>query len=127
MATVGKVHRAGIPLLVGMDSAYVGPLNVSMPYRLTMHCELEFLVSAGLSPVEALGAATKAPVKIQRMGNRGVIAAGKRGSGALEFESVAQYLQYPGHCARVGRRCRVHEHNEESHGFVPGCGDRSYC
>ena len=43
-----------------------------------MHGELELLVGAGLTPVQALTAATSAPARAFRLTDRGVIAAGKR-------------------------------------------------
>jgi len=43
-----------------------------------MHGEMELLVRAGLTPVEALHAATAAPAAAFRLDDRGQIAAGKR-------------------------------------------------
>lgn len=47
---VGQLHRAGVPIRVGTDSAFEGP---------GYHEELRFLVEAGLSPEAALEAATR--------------------------------------------------------------------
>ncbi len=46
---VGELHRAGVPIRVGTDSAFEGP---------GYHEELRLLVEAGLSPESALEAAT---------------------------------------------------------------------
>jgi len=50
---VGLMHKAGVPLLAGSDALdpFVFPGD-------SLHSELELLVSAGLSPVEALRTAT---------------------------------------------------------------------
>lgn len=55
---VGAMHRAGVPILAGTDLslAYVYP-------GFSLHDELAFLVEAGLSPREALAAATVNPAR----------------------------------------------------------------
>ncbi|KIV93919.1 hypothetical protein PV10_05093 [Exophiala mesophila] len=70
--------ETGVPILAGTDSTNVGPLNVTFPYGLTLQCELEYLVEAGMSPAQALRAATEDPSRVQNMYDRGVIYAGKR-------------------------------------------------
>lgn len=50
---VGRMHRAGIAILVGTDSAN----GFTVP-GFSLHQELELLVEAGLSPADALRAAT---------------------------------------------------------------------
>jgi imidazolonepropionase-like amidohydrolase len=52
------MHRAGVPLLAGTDAPnpYVYP-------GFSLHEELELLVQAGLSPLEALQTATVNPAK----------------------------------------------------------------
>jgi imidazolonepropionase-like amidohydrolase len=49
----GKLHRAGVPLLVGTDAP-----EPQVTPGFSMHQELELLVESGLSPAEALRAAT---------------------------------------------------------------------
>jgi imidazolonepropionase-like amidohydrolase len=70
---VGMMQRAGVPLLVGTD--------VSNPWIVpgfSVHDELAFFVDAGLTPAEALRAATLAPARYVGMTDtRGTIAAGK--------------------------------------------------
>ena len=53
---VGAMHHAGVPLMTGTDvsSAWVFP-------GFSLHDELELLVEAGLTPMEALRAATRNP------------------------------------------------------------------
>jgi hypothetical protein len=49
----GKLHRAGVPLLVGTDSP-----EPQVPPGFSLHQELEMLVESGLPPAAALRAAT---------------------------------------------------------------------
>jgi hypothetical protein len=55
---VGALHRAGVSILAGTD----GPGNCLVPGA-TLHDELENLVRAGLSPLDALRAATLEPAR----------------------------------------------------------------
>ena len=70
---VRQLARAGVPILAGTDAP--GPGSA---YGASMHGELELLVGAGLTPVQALTAATSAPARAFRLADRGVIAPGKR-------------------------------------------------
>jgi imidazolonepropionase-like amidohydrolase len=65
------MRRAGVPLLAGTDAG-----NAGTQYGASLHHELAALVDAGLSPREALVAATSAPAKAFRLGQRGQIAKG---------------------------------------------------
>jgi imidazolonepropionase-like amidohydrolase len=67
--TTGILHDAGIPILAGSDQVVPGS---------SLHRELELLVRAGLSPIEALRAATKNPVAVLGVTDSGAIEAGKR-------------------------------------------------
>jgi imidazolonepropionase-like amidohydrolase len=68
-----KLHRAGVPLLVGTDSPEP---NVTPGFAL--HQELEILVEAGLSPADALTAATLTnATALRQQDHLGSIAAGK--------------------------------------------------
>ena len=49
--TLREYHKAGVPILAGTDSPLV-------PYGISLHLELEYYVTAGLTPFEALQAAT---------------------------------------------------------------------
>ena len=57
LETVGAMNRAGVPILAGTDG---GPYTVP---GFGMHQELALLVKAGLTPMEALRAATINPAK----------------------------------------------------------------
>ena len=77
-SNVRALHDIGVPLLAGTDSAGLPPLNLTMPFGIGLHCELEFLVGAGLSTAEALRAATVVPAQIQGLKDRGSILPGMR-------------------------------------------------
>jgi len=73
------MFQAGIPLLAGTDSADVTIPGVTTPaFGSSLHDELENLVAAGLSPVQALRAATSLPAYYHGLTDRGTIAVGKR-------------------------------------------------
>ena len=77
-----SLYQAGVPLIAGTDA--VGPISlngsfVSVPFGLTLHQELENLVNiVGMSPAEAINAATSEAAKWQRMTDRGSVEVGKR-------------------------------------------------
>jgi len=67
------MHRAGVAILAGSDS-----LNPYVYPGSSLHDELELLVQAGLSPLEALQSATlKAAQFMGQADRRGTIEAGK--------------------------------------------------
>ena len=72
-ATVRQLSAAGVPILAGTDAG-----NPGTAHGAALHRELELLVQAGLTPTEALAAATSAPAKHFRLADRGRIAAGMR-------------------------------------------------
>jgi imidazolonepropionase-like amidohydrolase len=65
------MRRAGVPVLAGTDAG-----NAGTQYGASLHHEMAALVDAGLTPREALVAATSAPAKAFRLGQRGQIAKG---------------------------------------------------
>jgi imidazolonepropionase-like amidohydrolase len=70
---VKQLKAAGVPILVGDDVPNPGTAPGA-----TEHRELELLVEAGLTPTDALTAATSAPARIFHLDDRGTIAPGKR-------------------------------------------------
>jgi len=70
-AVTAALARAGVPILAGTDAGNAGTL-----YGISMHRELAALVEAGLTPTDALAAATSAPAAAFRLGRRGCIATG---------------------------------------------------
>jgi imidazolonepropionase-like amidohydrolase len=70
-AVTAAMRRAGVRILAGTDAG-----NAGTQYGASLHHELAELVDAGLSPREALAAATSAPAEAFRLGRRGRIAKG---------------------------------------------------
>ena len=54
----GRAHAAAVPIGAGTDT----PIGLAIP-GYSLHTELEFLVRAGLSPIEALQSATIRPAE----------------------------------------------------------------
>ena len=73
LETVRRLKAARVPILAGSDAP-----NPGTAHGVSMHRELELLVQAGLTPVEALHAATLAPARAFRLADRGRIAPGLR-------------------------------------------------
>ena len=68
-----QAHQAGVPVLAGSDA-----LDAGVIHGFALHQELQNLVSAGLTPAQALYAATAAPAKAFGMESRlGLIEPGK--------------------------------------------------
>lgn len=63
------LHEAGVPILAGTDVATHG---------VSLHRDLELLVDAGLTPIDALAAATSAAADVFGFDDRGRIAPGLR-------------------------------------------------
>jgi imidazolonepropionase-like amidohydrolase len=72
-AAVRQLKAAGVPILAGTDAP-----NPGTAHGASMHRELELLVKSGLTPIEALTAATSLPAKEFKLNDRGRIAAGLR-------------------------------------------------
>lgn len=70
---VTAVQALGVPVLAGTDAP-----NPGTTFGASMAMELALLVEAGLSPAEALTAATAAPADTFRLADRGRIAPGLR-------------------------------------------------
>jgi len=69
-----RAHAAGVPIGAGTDT----PIGVAVP-GYSLHSELEFLVRAGLSPLEALKSATVRPAEYFSLQEEmGTIDVGKR-------------------------------------------------
>jgi len=72
-ATVKQLRAAHVPILAGTDAG-----NPGTAHGAALHRELELLVNAGLTPTEALAAATSIPATIFHLGDRGRVAEGLR-------------------------------------------------
>ncbi len=73
VAVVAQLRDAGVAILAGTDAP-----NPGTAHGLSIHRELELLVEAGLTPAEALAAATAAPAEAVGLSDRGRIASGLR-------------------------------------------------
>ena len=62
------LQKAGVPVLAGTDAG-----NAGTQYGISLHHEMAQLVQAGLTPLQALVAATSAPADAFRLGQRGRI------------------------------------------------------
>lgn len=71
--SVRALHAAGVDLLVGTDAG-----NPGTAHGASMHGELELMVRAGLSPNEALRAATVLPARRFGLADRGRLQVGLR-------------------------------------------------
>ena len=78
--SVTALSKVGIPILAGTDA--IGNLHLTaipyIPFGDSLHTELELLVQAGLSTVDALRAATVLPARHFRLPDRGLIEPGRR-------------------------------------------------
>ena len=70
---VRQLKAEHVPILAGTDAGNPGTTQGA-----SMHGEMELLVRAGLTPIEALHAATAAPAAVFHLDDRGQIAPGKR-------------------------------------------------
>ena len=77
-ASVAEVHRAGAPILAGTDANAGAGIPFAPRHGESLHDELELLIDAGLSAVEALRAATVLPAQHFGLHDRGVIEPGRR-------------------------------------------------
>ncbi|MGW5636486.1 amidohydrolase family protein [Streptomyces sp. NPDC003832] len=77
--SVSALHAAGVPVLAGTD-AFSGPGPLPEPVRHGpgLHHELALLVGAGLTPAEALRAATDLPARHFGLTDRGTVRPGLR-------------------------------------------------
>lgn len=69
---INRMHAAGVPIGAGTDT----PIGYAIP-GYSLHTELEVLVAGGLSPIEALRAATERPAQFLNLQDRmGAVNAG---------------------------------------------------
>jgi imidazolonepropionase-like amidohydrolase len=76
--TVTLLHKEEVPILAGTDANMEPSLPAAVVFGSSLHDELENLVAAGLSPVEALNSATVLPAKYFGLTDRGTIKEGMR-------------------------------------------------
>ena len=76
--SVKALYDAGVEILVGTDSnaAEISPGHPM--HGVSLHLEMELLVSAGMTPLDVLRGATSKPAGVFGLDDRGVIKSGKR-------------------------------------------------
>ena len=77
-ASVMALHKTGVDILAGSDVSEPVPSLGGLAHGASLHHELQLLVEAGLTPVEALRAATSRPARRFGLTDRGRIAPGAR-------------------------------------------------
>jgi imidazolonepropionase-like amidohydrolase len=77
-AGVIALHKAGVDILAGCDVSEPIPSLGGLAHGASLHHELQLLVAAGLTPIEALKAATSVPARRFGLTDRGRVAPGAR-------------------------------------------------
>ncbi|MBV9919510.1 MAG: amidohydrolase family protein [Pseudonocardia sp.] len=77
-STVATLHAAGMPILAGTDANATPAAPASPVFGESLHDELGLLVDAGLTPAQALDAATAVAAEHFGLADRGAIAPGLR-------------------------------------------------
>jgi imidazolonepropionase-like amidohydrolase len=77
-AGVMALHEAGVDILAGCDVSEPIPSLGGLAHGASLHQELQLLVAAGMSQVEALKAATSTPARRFGLADRGRIVPGAR-------------------------------------------------
>lgn len=78
LASVAALHSAGVDIIAGTDASIPVPAHGGVVHGASLHHELQLLVKAGLTPLEALRAATSVPARRFGLDDRGRIAPGAR-------------------------------------------------
>ncbi|MEV5713021.1 amidohydrolase family protein [Amycolatopsis mediterranei] len=78
LETVGALAAAGVDLLAGTDASMAETFFGGLAHGASLHHELQYLVTAGLTPAQALRAATATTARRFGLGDRGRIAEGLR-------------------------------------------------
>ncbi|WP_288381615.1 CIA30 family protein [uncultured Massilia sp.] len=95
-AVAAALVKAGVPVLAGTDAG-----NPGTQYGVSMHREVAALVDAGLTPVQALAAATSVPARVFKLGRRGRIAAGYKADLLLVEGNPAADIRTTRHIVEV--------------------------
>lgn len=111
-----RLHRAGITILAGSDAP-----NPGTTYGASLHQELELLVSAGLSPLESLQAATINVAKTFKLTDRGRIKLGQKADFLLLNSNPLQNIIATRDIASIyknGHRV-IRQNKEDSNALAP--------
>ncbi len=78
LASVSALRDAGVDIITGSDASVPVPSLGGLAHGASVHHELQYLVRAGLTPVQALRSATATPARRFGLTDRGRIAEGLR-------------------------------------------------
>ncbi|MCJ1380416.1 hypothetical protein MMC17_003519 [Xylographa soralifera] len=92
-ASVMALYEAGVPILAGTDANTFEWSPSPVQHGESLHRELELLVGAGLSNVDAMRAATVLPAKHFGLEDRGVIEVGRRADLVLIEENPLERIE----------------------------------
>ena len=101
--SVSRLHAAGVEILAGTDAG-----NPGTAHGVSVHGELALLVRAGLSPIEALRAATSRPAMRFGLSDRGRIAPGLRADLLLVEGDPSKDIQATRHIVTVWKNGYLH-------------------
>ncbi len=76
--SVQLLRQAGVAILAGTDANATAGAPAAISHGESLHRELELLVDAGLTPAEAIFAATSLPARHFRLDDRGAVRPGTR-------------------------------------------------
>ena len=77
-ASVMNLHKAGVDILAGSDVSEPLPMLGGLAHGASLHHELQLLVAAGFTPIEALRSATSVPARRFGLSDRGRIVVAAR-------------------------------------------------
>jgi hypothetical protein len=107
---VERMHARGVPIGAGTDT----PIVISVP-GYSLHSELEYLVRAGLSPLEALESATVRPAEFFSLADQmGTVDVGKKADLVLLDANPLDNIANTKQIAAVVSKGRLFTRNELS-------------
>lgn len=108
--SIKALHEAGIEVLVGTDAAAPFPVFGGLAHGASVHHELQLFVEAGLSPVDALKAATSVPARRFGLDDRGRVAEGLRADLLLVEGDPTARIEDTLNIKAIWRRgCQLHD------------------
>ncbi len=107
---IGRMHARGVPIGAGTDT----PIFISVP-GYSLHSELELLVRAGLSPLEAIRSATVRPAEFFSLADEmGTVDVGKKADLVLLDANPLENIANTKRIAAVVSKGRIFTRNELS-------------
>lgn len=108
LSNVLRIHRAGIPLALGVDAANLGLLHGA-----SVHQEIALLQQAGIPPMDIIVAATRNAARIARKENDiGTLEAGKRADLVVLQQDPLKDARNLGSIDRVMKSGRMYSEKE---------------